>query len=119
LRITIKSLPGFDPLNRAMTEYLLFSFLNGRKAWSPVLRRENRLQAKSTIFWNVTPCSIVEVDLCFGGMYCLHLQRRRLSQASGHQEENGVCREELRYDINDKCLKVNCSGRYLDFKKIN
>jgi hypothetical protein len=29
---------------------------------------------KRTFFWNVTPCSLVEFDLWFGGLYSLHLQ---------------------------------------------
>jgi hypothetical protein len=29
---------------------------------------------KNTVFWDVTPCSPVEVHQRFGGIYCLHLQ---------------------------------------------
>jgi hypothetical protein len=35
----------------------------------------------SIVFWDVTPCSIVEVYWCFGGALCLHLQGRRVKQA--------------------------------------
>jgi hypothetical protein len=31
-------------------------------------------QKKSTIFWDVTPCSLVEVYPHFGGIYRLHIQ---------------------------------------------
>jgi hypothetical protein len=29
---------------------------------------------KSTVFWNVTPCSLVEVYQRSGGTYCIHLR---------------------------------------------
>jgi hypothetical protein len=29
---------------------------------------------KSTIFWDITPCSPLKVTCCFGGTYRLHLQ---------------------------------------------
>jgi hypothetical protein len=36
-----------------------------------------RIQAKkSTIFWNITPCSPLSVNRSFGGTYRLHLQGR-------------------------------------------
>jgi hypothetical protein len=37
---------------------------------------------KSTIFWDVTPCSLMEVHRCFGGRYCFQIQGRRVDQAS-------------------------------------
>jgi hypothetical protein len=36
---------------------------------------------KSTTFWDVTLCSTVQVNWCFRGTYCLHLQGQRVSQA--------------------------------------
>jgi hypothetical protein len=36
-------------------------------------------------FWDVTSCSSVEVDWCFTGMYCLHLQSWRVNQARSLQ----------------------------------
>jgi hypothetical protein len=37
-------------------------------------------------FWNVVPCSPVEIDRRFGGTYCLHLKDQRVSQTrSKHQ----------------------------------
>jgi hypothetical protein len=36
---------------------------------------------ESTVFWDVTPYSPVEVHRSFGRMYCLHLQVRRESQS--------------------------------------
>jgi hypothetical protein len=32
---------------------------------------------KSTIFWDITPCSPLSVNRRFGGTYCLHLQDRK------------------------------------------
>jgi hypothetical protein len=34
--------------------------------------------SKITVFWFVTPCSLVKVCGCFGGTYCLHIQDRRV-----------------------------------------
>jgi hypothetical protein len=33
---------------------------------------------KNTIFWDMTPCTLVEVYWCFREMYCLHLQNPRV-----------------------------------------
>jgi hypothetical protein len=35
---------------------------------------------KSSIFWDITPCSSLKVNLCFGGTCRLHIQGRRISQ---------------------------------------
>jgi hypothetical protein len=40
---------------------------------------------KSTIFWDVTRGSPVEVGLRFGETYCLHVKGRRVSQAYNQQ----------------------------------
>jgi hypothetical protein len=32
---------------------------------------------KRIIFWDITPCSLLSVNQCFGGTYRLHLQGRR------------------------------------------
>jgi hypothetical protein len=29
---------------------------------------------KMAVFWDVAPCSLVDVDRCLRGAYCLHLQ---------------------------------------------
>jgi hypothetical protein len=44
---------------------------------------------KNTLFLNVTKFSPVENRRRFGGIYCLHLQCRRVNQASIQQEEGG------------------------------
>jgi hypothetical protein len=36
---------------------------------------------KSSIFWDITPCSPLEVDKRFGVIYRLHLQAKIISQA--------------------------------------
>jgi hypothetical protein len=41
---------------------------------------------KSTIFWDITPCSLLRVNRRFGGTYCLHLQGRRISWARSQHE---------------------------------
>jgi hypothetical protein len=29
---------------------------------------------KMTVFWDVAPCSLIEIDQCFRGAYCFHHQ---------------------------------------------
>jgi hypothetical protein len=41
----------------------------------------NNCTIKSTIFWDITRCSPLNVNRSFGGTYRLHLQNRRISQA--------------------------------------
>jgi hypothetical protein len=38
-------------------------------------------KTKSTTFWNITPCSPLEVNWRFGGTYRLHLQGRIICRA--------------------------------------
>jgi hypothetical protein len=40
----------------------------------------------STIFWDITPCSPLNVNRRFGGTYRLHLQGRRISKATNQRE---------------------------------
>jgi hypothetical protein len=47
-----------------------------------VLSRRTTLPVPFTVFWNVLLCSLVEVYRCFGGMYYLHLQGRRVKDGS-------------------------------------
>jgi hypothetical protein len=48
------------------------------------------VHTKSTVFWNVTPCSLVEVHY-FARMYCHHLQGQRISQAKSMQNLLAAC----------------------------
>jgi hypothetical protein len=41
---------------------------------------------KSTIFWDITPCSPLKVNRRFGGTYRLHLQGRKISRARNQRE---------------------------------
>jgi hypothetical protein len=43
---------------------------------------ETNLFCEESVFWDVTPCTLVEVDQHFKGMFCLHVQCQRVSQAS-------------------------------------
>jgi hypothetical protein len=47
--------------------------------------------ARSTIFWVVTPCSLVEVQQRFGVAYRVHAQGGRENQAGREQEEQADC----------------------------
>jgi hypothetical protein len=40
---------------------------------------------KITAFWDVMPCSLLKINGRFGGTYRLHLQCRRVSQATNEQ----------------------------------
>jgi hypothetical protein len=41
---------------------------------------------KSTIFWDITPCSLLKVNRRFGGTYRLYIQGRRISRARNQRE---------------------------------
>jgi hypothetical protein len=41
---------------------------------------------KSTIVWDVTPCSPLKANRRFGGTYSLHLQGRRINRARNQRE---------------------------------
>jgi hypothetical protein len=41
---------------------------------------------KSSIFWDITPCSLLKVKRRLGGIYRFHLQGRRISQARNQCE---------------------------------
>jgi hypothetical protein len=38
------------------------------------MEREDHIDVKSTIFWDITPCNPLKVDRRFGGTYPLYLQ---------------------------------------------
>jgi hypothetical protein len=40
---------------------------------------------KTTTFWDITPCSMMEVNRRFGGTYRLHIQDQGISQAGSKQ----------------------------------
>jgi hypothetical protein len=41
---------------------------------------------KTTVFWYMTPCSLIVVHRRFGGMYYVHSESRRVGQKSYKQE---------------------------------
>jgi hypothetical protein len=52
--------------------------------WNPKVRY--RVDKRSSIFWDISPCSLLKVNLSFGGICRLHLQGRRTSQARNQHE---------------------------------
>jgi hypothetical protein len=54
-------------------------FLKDSTEWSYVGSEVLRVVGmKSVVFWDMTPCSSLKVNRCFGGTYRLHLQSRRI-----------------------------------------
>jgi hypothetical protein len=49
-------------------------------------QRQQLMALKSTIFWDITPCSPLKVNRRFGGTCRLHLQGRRMRQVRNHRE---------------------------------
>jgi hypothetical protein len=45
---------------------------------------------KSSVFWDVRPCSLLKVSQSFGGTRHLHLQGQRISQARNQQVASRV-----------------------------
>jgi hypothetical protein len=41
---------------------------------------------KGDIFWGITPFIPFKVNICFAGIYRLHLQDRKISGANNHRE---------------------------------
>jgi hypothetical protein len=41
---------------------------------------------KSSIFWDMTLCSLLKVSRCFGETYRFHIQFQRISQARNQRE---------------------------------
>jgi hypothetical protein len=51
---------------------------------------------KSTIFWDITPCSPLRFNRCFGGTYRLHLQGQRIRQTRSQHESKWKAERILR-----------------------
>jgi hypothetical protein len=56
-----------------------------------ILREEHRLRVKSTIFWDITPCSPLIDNRRFEGAYRFHLQGRAISRARIQREGRWPC----------------------------
>jgi hypothetical protein len=63
--------------------------------------RDEHNQTKSSIFWDITPCSSWKVNRRFGGTCRLHLQGRKISTASSVDFE----RNTRRYIPEDKTFR--------------
>jgi hypothetical protein len=59
-----------------MMVWIAWHWLLDKSVGSEVL---NFVTIESTAFWDVTPCSLVQVYRRFGVTYCLHLDIRKLS----------------------------------------
>jgi hypothetical protein len=51
---------------------------------------QSTINLKGSIFWDITPCSPLEVTQSFGGRYRLHLQDRRKSQGRNQCESRWI-----------------------------
>jgi hypothetical protein len=71
-----------DRIHMALLELAPLSFYS---RW-PSLRTLTLFVIKSTIFWDITPCSPLKVSRRFGGTYHLHLQGRRKNRARNQRE---------------------------------
>jgi hypothetical protein len=67
---------------------LSVSDVKGRTLWTAGLWFEvfTEVVIKSTVFWNITLCSPLNVNRRFGGKYRLHIQGRRISRARNQRE---------------------------------
>jgi hypothetical protein len=45
---------------------------------------------KTTIFWDITPCSPLRVNRRFGGTYRLHILGRKMSSVRNHHESRSL-----------------------------
>jgi hypothetical protein len=54
---------------------------------------------KSTIFWDITPCSPLSVNRRFGGTYRIHLQGRIICRARNQRESRWPCQLTFRRNI--------------------
>jgi hypothetical protein len=70
-------------------------WIGRRREGMPRRRQEDGIKIsttkyfKSAVFWDITPWSPLKVNRRFGGTYCLHLQGRRISEASNQRERVG------------------------------
>jgi hypothetical protein len=44
------------------------------------------MATRSSVFWNITPCSPIKAKRRFGGTFCFHPQSRRISRARNQHE---------------------------------
>jgi hypothetical protein len=61
------------------------------------------VDTEDAVFWDVTLCSLVEIDQCFGGAYCLHCHNRRAG-GSSKQVKGSSKQIELTFVLLPACL---------------
>jgi hypothetical protein len=67
-----------------------------RLLWDPKAHNHVRLQAlmatsmKVAVSWDVTPCSLVEIDRQFRGAYCLHHQDNESTTKQAHLKRRSI-----------------------------
>jgi hypothetical protein len=64
---------------------------------------------KSSVFWDITPCSPLKVNRRFGGTYGLHIQGPKLSQARNQREAGSKQSYCLAYSSTLK-MEATCSS---------
>jgi hypothetical protein len=77
--------------NRGLTVLLFFLSINFFVSYmcnyNEVSEVPTSVAMKSTIFWDITPCSPLKVNRCFGGTYRPRLHGRRISRARNQQKQ--------------------------------
>jgi hypothetical protein len=73
---------------------------------------------KSSVFWGITPCSSVNVNLRFGRIYRLHLQGRRASEARIQLKTGSKQSSCLAYSSTLKIEAIYLSEPCVDFQRI-
>jgi hypothetical protein len=61
---------------------------------------------KSTVFWNITSCNLIETYCSFGEIYCLHLQIGRIDIRKYSRSEACIPGENAFLRIDGKILPV-------------
>jgi hypothetical protein len=67
---------------------------------------------KSSVFWDITACSAVKVNLCIVWAYCLYLQDRRVSQTIFEPEASS--KQSLLYSFTLKVEAIQSSETSAD-----
>jgi hypothetical protein len=74
---------------------------------------------KSSFFWDITQCGLLNVNRRCGGRYRLHLQGRRISQTRNQHEAGSRQSSRLAYYLTLK-MEVKCSSETsVDFQRLH
>jgi hypothetical protein len=82
----------------ALSSFCLITF---KHAESEVL---TAIVRKSSLLWNVTPCSPVNFNVSFGGTFHLHHHCWRVSQARNQDEAGSFNRNTWQYILEDRMI---------------